>query len=32
MVPQTQTDKAPADQINVILNWAEELKAKVPAP
>jgi hypothetical protein len=32
MVPKAQTtsDKAPAEQINVTLNWFEELKQRVP--
>ncbi len=33
MFPKSEAnpDKAPRDQINVTLNWFEELKAKVPA-
>ena len=27
-----ENEEAGADQINVVLNWAEELKARVPAP
>jgi serine/threonine protein kinase len=30
-VYRAKDTKAPTDQVNVVLNWLEELKARVPA-
>ena len=29
---ETEDEQAPPDQINIILNWFEELKERVPVP
>ena len=29
---ETEDEQAPPDQINIILNWVEELKERVPVP